>query len=244
MEKKMDDKEYFAHSAISQSDLKLIKKSFAHFKNKEHREPTASMIFGSALHSFILDGEGSFYSKYVVMPEIDRRTSAGKAAYNDLLTSGKTIISHDDWYEIMQLKSNCLNHPRAKSILSKESITMEGALFGKLEGVDIKGKLDIVSDNWVVDIKTCQDASKEEFTRSISNFGYHLQAAFYIELAKQNGVNPKGFIFICIERKAASHGVAVYELSKKAIDLGYSEIKFLINKYKEYVNNPDKYIGY
>jgi hypothetical protein len=54
------------------------------------------MKLGTATHCAILEPE-RFNSEYVAMPEgIDRRTTAGKQAYADLLASGAEILAADD----------------------------------------------------------------------------------------------------------------------------------------------------
>lgn len=77
----LTDAEYFAHSAINCSGLKLISsKTPAHFKyqQSEQRKPTPAMIIGSAVHCATLEPE-AFNERYIVAPKIDKRTKDGKA---------------------------------------------------------------------------------------------------------------------------------------------------------------------
>ena len=84
-----------------------------------------------------------------------------------------------------------------------------------------------------VDIKTTDDASPEGFSKSCANYGYHIQAAFYLEgLTRITGEQHDTFVFIAVE-KTPPYGIGVYyashdfiakgrELMGKALDI-YSE---------------------
>jgi len=236
------DSQYFSMKEISNSDLKLIERSYSHFLNKHDREETSSMNFGRALHALVLE-ESKFYEQFIIAPfEMDRRTTAGKATYKALMDSGREIVTAPEWVELNQLKQNILNHPIAKNILSGAS--MEGAITGEIEGVPMRAKIDIINKGFVIDLKTCQDASKNEFMRSIGKYSYYQQAAVYLELCKQNGLEATGFLFIAIERGAKSCGVACYSLNQESIDIGLAKARRTLKKYKDYINNPQRYVGY
>ena len=94
---KIPQSEYRSHPAISKSDLFKITKSPLHFKwAMENRErETPSLIFGRACHKYVLEKE-SFYKEFAVMPDINRRTKAGKEEYEAFLSenSGKDAVSY------------------------------------------------------------------------------------------------------------------------------------------------------
>ena len=80
-------------------------------------------------------------------------------------------------------------------------------------------------DDIIVDVKTTEDASPEEFSRSLAKWRYHVQAPFYmdgIELA--TGRRPKGFVFLVVEKKPP-YAVAAYTLDPESIELGRSEYR-------------------
>ena len=238
----ISDKDYFARKEISNSDLKLIEKSISHYLNKDQREDTSSMGFGRALHSYVLE-EAKFFETFIVAPEgMDRRTKEGKVTYSNLIESGREIITAPEWVELNQLRKNIRNHPIAKNILS--GAECEGAITGEIEGVPMRAKIDIISNGYVVDLKSCQDASLGEFNRSIGKYNYYQQAAIYLELCRQNRLPATGFLFIAVERGARQHGVACYSLDQSSIDIGMSRAKRSLQKYKDHLNNPGRYLGY
>ena len=48
----------------------------------------------------------------------------------------------------------------------------------------------------LVDFKKTQDASESGFTRSVYNYGYNLQSAFYLE-----GFSADRFFFVAVEER-------------------------------------------
>jgi len=69
-----------------------------------------------------------------------------------------------------------------------------------------------------VDLKSTQDAS-EHFAKSCANYGYHRQAAMYLDGLRTLGLDAEHFIFVAAE-KAPPYAVGVYELDYDAIERG------------------------
>ena len=101
-------------------------------------------------------------------------------------------------------------------------------------GLYCKGRLDWASDlGYLVDLKTTIDASVEQFSRSIANFGYHRQNAMYVDgYTEITKTVTKGFIFIAVESKAP-HAVGVYNLDSEGEGQGRMEYKELLAQFGE-----------
>ena len=78
--------------------------------------------------------------------------------------------------------------------------------------------------NTVVDLKTTKDASPKSFQRSISEFGYHIQSAWYLRGLRKLDIPAKEFIFIEIE-KTAPYCIGVYRADEDMINAGMSEVE-------------------
>jgi exodeoxyribonuclease VIII len=90
-------------------------------------------------------------------------------------------------------------------------------------GLECKCRPDWMTDDGsiVVDLKTTEDASPAGFKKSIANYRYHVQAAFYLHSLEQaTGVCPEQFIFIAVEKKPP-HAVAVYAADPEMIKTGW-----------------------
>ena len=203
---------------ISKSLLDLVHKSPAHYKayiEGEKQAPSSAMNFGSLVHSVVFGQDN-----YAIMPECDRRTKEGKAIYESFLAhaEGKElIVTTEQALQANQIANAVLAHPKASILL--EQGQAELPIFGKIEGLDAKCKVDFLNTkyNVCVDLKTTTNSAPHEFAKSIYNYRYHVQAAFYMDLTKA-----ERFIFIAVE-KEAPFNVELYELDAEAIERGRQE---------------------
>lgn len=222
---------YFQTPGISVSSLKSFADCPAKYKAERDglikREETAAMRFGTLLHALILEGREEYYVK----PEgMNFASTAGKEW--KLNHSDKIIITTDEHYQLERIESAVRKHKHAGSLLQNGQ--SEVSLFGKDRetGMAIKGRADYITSNSIVDIKTIHAADNRSCARAIADFNYHMQAAFYLELARQNGVDARDFYFIFIE-KGDFPLINVRRLNQNAIDLGEIEYKKLLRDLKQ-----------
>lgn len=218
IEPNLPSADYHAHPAISKSLLDKVAKSPLHAKaylDGAVEPPTAAMQFGTALHTAVLEPDR--YAAEYAFWEGDRRTKDGKAAYEALLASGKSIISRDDNDVISAMSVSIRQHPVAGSLLTGGLV--EHSVFWQHKNVaECKARPDywLKDAGIVVDLKTTEDASPAGFARSIAAYRYHVQAVHYLA-----GTQAGRFIFIAIEKKAP-YAVGVYELDADALALGHA----------------------
>ena len=220
---------YEKSQAVNKSTLWEMRKSPLHYWHLMHdtpREDTAAMKFGRAVHCRLLEPV-EFSRQYVVAPECDRRTKEGKAIWTQLLESGKEVISADDMETIQAMEwefpANLIRGAQTEVPLYWTDAET---------GVECKGRLDAITEDYVIDYKTTTNAATDAFMREAIRYGYDLQAAMYLEAARANGYNPKGFIFIAQE-KNAPYLVNVLHAGEAFIDRGMWIMRGLLAKYKE-----------
>jgi exodeoxyribonuclease VIII len=155
----------------------------------------------------------------------DRRTKDGKAAYEAIIASGMNPLNQEQWDNITGAAAAVHAHPAAAPLLN--GIQTEVSCFDSWNGVKVKARIDGLGKDYIIDVKTTQDASPASFGKSCAQFRYHVQAAWY---QRMTGVNR--FIFIAVE-KEAPYGVACYELDQQAIDLGHSIIEEQLRTFVE-----------
>jgi len=69
-------------------------------------------------------------------------------------------------------------------------------------------------------VKTTENASAREFGRSIAQWRYHVQAAWYLDGVEQStGTRPEQCLFLCVEKKAP-FACAVYAADAEMIAAG------------------------
>jgi exodeoxyribonuclease VIII len=221
---------------LSKSLLDLIHKSPAHFQayiTGEKQPQTPAMIFGSLVHSLVFNEDN-----FVIMPNVDRRTKEGKAIYEHFLsesTGKELIVNQDQFYTAMKIKAAVMNHPKAAALL-RQGIA-EKAVFSEINGVKVKIKPDFYNTefNLIVDLKTTQCAANDEFSKSVANYRYHVQAAFYTDVLKSTGAKVDGFMFIAVD-KESPYNVEVYQLDNDAIERGRDEYLQDIETFKRCKN--------
>lgn len=227
--------EYNRLPYVNKSTLWEMRKSPLHYWHLIHdtpKEDTPAMKFGRAVHSFILTPD-VFHDEYIVAPKCDRRTKEGKAIWDKLMECGKEIISAEDHETISAMQREVM---KTNAFIWDPSIKKETEvpLFWKDDetGVLCKGRLDAITPDYVIDYKTTTDASTAAFKREAFRFGYDLQAAMYMEAARANHYNPKGFIFIAQE-KDPPYMVNILHASDAFLDRGAWIMRDLLTKYKE-----------
>ena len=185
----MTEREYNEHPGVRRSDLwKMSESPEKYLWAKEHPiEPTPAMLFGSAAHKFILETD-DFEKEYAVAPNVDRRTKAGKEAWDNFMNyaNGRTVIT-EDVAEVIEAMDKALEKvPMTQELLYGKGET-EVPFFwadkdtGELCKVKLDRLVKIDGRYVVVDYKTAKCARTDRFSYDIVKLGYHLQAAMYTE---------------------------------------------------------------
>jgi hypothetical protein len=213
---------YHASDGLSRSALMLFKKSPQHYyneylsENKVTRSATPALLFGDALHTYVLEHD-KFFDRYAF----------------DESYPGKKMIKEDDYFDIVNIAQSLDNDPTAKHLISKAQY--EKAIYWQDDdtGILCKCRPDILHGNMICDLKTTNDASEKSFKYSIWKYGYHIQAAMTLDgIYKILGKKIEDFIFIAVEKKAP-FVIAVYILDTQSIEKGRDEYKELLVKYKD-----------
>lgn len=102
-------------------------------------------------------------------------------------------------------------------------------------GVLCKARLDWLSSdrNVIVDLKSTTDARPEKFKRSIQEYGYHRQVAWYLDgVEYASGTRPGVFAFIVYE-STAPYAAAYYYADQEMITIGRRENRILLRSYAD-----------
>lgn len=221
---------YHSLRAISPSQIKVLGRSPLHYfdqyraEDRERPEPTAAMLLGTALHTAVL--EPDLWDSTIAVPphSFDRRTKVGKelAAEFEREAAGKIVLSPDDADQVRRMADAVRTHPAAKFILDLPGRREPSYTWSDpATGLPCKTRPDWHSEDQriVVDVKTSIDASRAEFSKSIANYDYHVQAAW-----NQAALEAEQFITIAVE-KTRPFAVAVYPVSGALIAAGQRRIE-------------------
>ena len=224
---------YHAHDSISNTGLKLIMRSPAHYKYSAVKDKsTRFKVAGSALHMACLEPD-IFYDTYTLLRSSENRMSSeyktAKKEFGEEFVLVKPEIEKIEGMAKSLSKSkiyDCIDNYNCDKELSGFAIDPE-------TGLMCRHRFDAIIDGVAIDLKTTTDARPHAFSKKILDFGYHIQAAFYADQYNWiTGEEIEKFIFIAIET-SAPYAVKIYELDQDSIDAGRKKYRQALNEYAQ-----------
>lgn len=212
--------EYHAdRESLSVSGAKLLLKAPALFKwrldNPQHSD---AFDIGSAAHELVLGvGPG-----IAVIPATGRAKAdqeAHKAAKEAARAEGKTPVTAEQHEAVQAMADAISGHETAMRLLSEGRPEVSGYALDEPTGIMRRARFDWLGVGILSDIKTTRSAEPWSFAGDVARYGYHQQAAWYLDLARDLGHPAEAFAFIVVE-KDPPHLVEVYDLDAAAIDRG------------------------
>jgi exodeoxyribonuclease VIII len=251
IEEGLPDSIYHSMPLMSASRLRILDRSTSLHLAHDMANPSDSpaLALGRALHCRALT-PSMYLRDFVVAPQVDRRTKEGKAAWESFVASSgnRTVLTSDQHDEVLAMVSSIERHPDARMIVSELAGRAELSLFAEIGGVPAKSRFDrlveVAGERIIVDVKTTSgSASQSEFEKTIWNFGYGIQSAFYLEMARACGVPAQHFVFVVVE-KTAPYAVAVYRFSDEIANAFRPRMLELVAQYKQFLaDGPRGYEG-
>lgn len=215
MKEGMSSEDYRRFDAQSQSDLARLLESPASYKayKEEPPPPTEEMLFGTLFHTYMLEPE------HLVEDQ----------------------ISPDDLVKLRRMKANLKSCPAAQTLLDPSfNKKIEYSFFGLYNGVRVKCRPDFhyfIDDDMeklvICDLKTTKDAN--DFGKSIANWDYYLQAAFYMDFLKNYYQCFKVeviFLFLAVDNEFPFLW-GVHDIDDKSVRKGRLAYEDAISVYKE-----------
>lgn len=219
----MPAERYHAVDAMSNSALSALKRSPRHYwatylaPGRPERVETPSMFTGTLAHCAMLEAD-AMAARYIVTPEdAPRRPTAAQwgakkpsadsqsamAWWSDFnaRSAGRQIVTAEQFDATWQQLEAVQGVPELAALLQSGASEVSFFWIDPETGVHCKARADHVhrlADGRAIllDLKTTSDASPEQFARSVWNFGYHRQDAWYsrgYELASGEAV--AAFVF-------------------------------------------------
>lgn len=229
----MPENEYHSHDSVSKSMLDLVSRSPAHLAYAQEREATRDMAIGSAIHCAILEPQ-RFEREYMVLHGInDRRKSeyreAVKARHADFVLTG------NEGDNVLGMQSAVNLNPTAAMELSKAGYAeLSAFVMCPVTGVQLRCRYDWIDlkTNSCIDLKKTQDVRYDAFQRSIANYRYHVQDAFYSYIYSLITGNNLRFQFLAIEEQQP-HSNKLYQLDTEAKQVGKRQFETDLAEYNQ-----------
>lgn len=227
----LTNEQYHAHESISKSGLDMIARSPAHYRYGERREPTRAMVIGSAVHAAILEPE-LFASQYMLLRDVkDRRASEYKQAV--AVYGADNVLTGTEADYVAGIQESVRTHGPLSALLAEPGrAELSVITTDPVTGVAVRCRFDwLTDDGRPLDLKTTLDARPDAFSRSVSNYRYHVQAAFYCDVWEwETGDKLDRMIFAALE-KSMPNAVALYMLDDEAMMVGRKLYREDLNTY-------------
>lgn len=241
----LTDKEYRALPVESFSSIKYLlepdgPKAFLYYKNKPFKGSDATLL-GTAIHHYL---QGNRH--LVAINNTPKIGKAGKEAYAKFeeefksLAGDEGIIVPKSFEE--KISTIMVNYnSNAKAIQLVEECEFEKPYFFKVDGVDLKGKVDGVSKKYLLEIKTSSQATTAyEFKNEAEDRHYDMQAYMYGHAHYHTTGEELEHYFIVVNTQAPFK-VSVYKSSDEFIQKGKKKLYEAISRYKRYIINGEEY---
>jgi hypothetical protein len=230
----LTDEEYFAPglagATLSASGAKVLLKPggparFHHQRQTGIVEIKREFDLGHAVHTLVL-GSG---------PKLIRITGTGaggpdawqnnydKAKVARARKVGAVPVRPSDFAAAHAMANAVLDHRLARKLfvggLPERTLIWQD----EATGVLCRAKADWLRPDGIVDLKTTESAAPDALSKAVHNYGYAIQAAFYLRGFRQQAdrtvMAAPFFAFVAVE-KAAPHLVHVHQLSERALAYG------------------------
>ena len=225
LEKLRDDEHYyggFGKQCLSNSDISSLLNNPLDFKKPS--PPNPAFVVGGYFHTCILEPDK--LEKYKIVKSSTRNTKA----YRDVAGEDICLLQHEvDKIELMREK--VLENDLFKDMILEGAVEYEKPGLVELEGMQWKGKADIVnhSQQIIVDLKTTSNI--QNFASSAYKFNYDSQAYIYSQMF--------GFelVFVVVDKKTNQLGL--FDCSEKFLQSGRNKVALAVQAYNEFFVNGD-----
>lgn len=231
---------YHAGPGVSKTGLWTIHtQSPAHYKfppekDEDSTQAKAAKDFGSACHIAILEPET--FEKRVYRGPADRRgnkwTDAG--AYCD--STGQILLIASAYDDVLAMRDAVHANAWINSIITggKPEVEPSGYFIDPVTSELCRCRPDLWRADLgiMLDLKSTISARADDFARSVINYGYHAQEAFYSDGWQTLGRAVNGFVFLAWEKKLP-FAFGVYELPPSIVEEGRAIVRKALDTYAE-----------
>jgi PDDEXK-like domain of unknown function (DUF3799) len=222
--------DYRSWPEMSQSMLKHGRKSMAHLRHAidtGEQVETDSMRAGSAWHIAVLEPE-TFRDRVACWDGV-RRGKAWDEFEAECLQSKRITLTRTQYDTIRAAAKAVQACPFASQYFSAVEYTERSAR-GMFGGIPFKARADaITAERCIIDLKLTRSTDPVTYIRSAIAFGYHIQAAVYLDLFRASR-----FIMLACE-SSAPYDCVPFEFAPALIRQGREEALSLCAQYSRCV---------
>ncbi|HHC4899257.1 TPA: exodeoxyribonuclease VIII [Escherichia albertii] len=229
----ISNENYHAGPGVSKSQLDDIADTPALYLWRKNAPvdttKTKTLDLGTAFHCRVLEPE-EFSNRFIVAPEFNRRTTAGKeeekAFLMECASTGKTVITAEEGRKIELMYQSVMALPLGQWLVESAGHA-ESSIYWKdpETGILCRCRPDkiIPEFHWIMDVKTTADIQR--FKTAYYDYRYHVQDAFYSDgYEAQFGVLPT-FVFLVASTtvECGRYPVEIFMMGEEAKLAGQQE---------------------
>lgn len=190
----------------------------------EPSKPSAAFLVGGYFHTAILEPDK--LKKYKVVESSTRNTKAYKE-----ISGGELCLLQKEVDQIELMTDKIMENDVCRSLIKGTKVEYEQPGITELEGLQWKGKADIVNheESLIIDLKTTGDITK--FRSSAWRYNYDSQAYIYSKLFGYE------MIFMAIDKN--THQIGIFDCSPEFYQRGADKVQQAAEQYKLFYQNPD-----
>ncbi|MGT8217975.1 exodeoxyribonuclease VIII [Escherichia coli] len=229
----ISNENYHAGPGISKSQLDDIADTPALYLWRKNAPvdttKTKTLDLGTAFHCRVLEPE-EFSNRFIVAPEFNRRTNAGKeeekAFLMEYASTGKTVITAEEGRKIELMYQSVMALPLGQWLVESAGHAESSIYWEDPEtGILCRCRPDkiIPEFHWIMDVKTTADIQR--FKTAYYDYRYHVQDAFYSDgYEAQFGVQPT-FVFLVASTtiECGRYPVEIFMMGEEAKLAGQQE---------------------
>lgn len=208
-----------------------------HHERQYGRPPKRAFDFGHAAHKEVL-GIGE---EIEVIEAPDRRSKATQQKEREIRERGAVPLLEDEYIEVQAMAKALREHPYAGKLLDPDRGTVEQSLFWRDQhtGIWRRARLDYLPNPvpgrrmLLVDYKTARSADPGKLKRTIDDYGYYMQADWYITAVEALGLaTDPAFLFV-FQEKEPPYLVTVGEVDTTTLRIGRHRNRQAIEIYRQ-----------
>lgn len=238
----LSNEEYHSDkTAVSSTSLKKILKSPASFYSAyldSGHEQSEAMRLGSMIHLALLEPK-KFFSNYVKEPKFgDLRSTVNRKAKEEWLLQLKqenpnaVALSEEEYIRVEGILNSVNAHRDASALLKYGQTEITGYFRDPATGIKCKIRPDLVNFELMtlLDVKTTIDCTQESFSKSIWNYRYDFQMAFYCHgIECITGRPPNYCIYLAVE-KQPPYEVGLWVVDDLLLKKGMEDCRMALDK--------------
>jgi exodeoxyribonuclease VIII len=208
----------------------------------QDEEKIKTFEFGDAMHAICLEPE-RLKSDFVVMPDLNLRTNAGKAERDEFIEANKDkmILTFDENKQLNLMFESVMAHKESRALIEADGYA-ESSWFWKDQetGLMCRCRPDKLINSLLVDVKTTDQLSK--FCYSVDDYRYYVQDPFYCDGLAANGLENPHMEFLVIQKhiEIGRYPVAVVRLPEEAIEYGRMMYRKNLREYADFLSSDKR----